>query len=87
MAHFYSSIYISQDWNENRERYNNIQRALKPVMDKRLESFDFPEIDFEKEPSGTRVKEVLLDTRAERLVEKAFCAQKRLANAIFGAEL
>ncbi|MBO6297610.1 MAG: helix-turn-helix transcriptional regulator [Lachnospiraceae bacterium] len=77
---------ISSDWNENRDRYNNIQRALKPVMDKRMEAFDFPDINTVNIPQGTYLKEVLLDARAENLMSRAFAAQNRLAHAIFGAE-
>lgn len=77
---------ISSDWNTNKEQYNKIQRALKPVMDKRMEAFYFPDINTENIPSGTCLKEVLLDARAENLMSRAFEVQNRLAHAIFGAD-
>ena len=78
---------VSSDWNTNREQYNNIQRALKPIMDKRYEAFDFPDINTENILPGTNLKVVQLDTCAEHLVTQAFIVQSRLAHAIFGAEM
>ena len=78
---------VDADWNMNRNRYNCIQKALTPVLDERTKSFDFPDINIDSVPRGTTVKEVLLDVRAERLINEALETQKKLAHAIFGAEL
>lgn len=78
---------ITPDWNMNREKYNRIQKALNPVLTEREHSFDFPYINIENIPRGTTVKEVLLDVRAERLINQALEVQKQLAHAIFGAEI
>lgn len=81
------SCNISADWNINREQYNNIQRALTPVLKEREHSFDFPELNMACISNGTVVKEVLLDIRAEKLIHKAMELQKSLAHAIFGADM
>lgn len=78
---------VSTDWNANREKYNNIQRALMPVLDEREHSFDFPDLNMDYIAAGTIVKEVLLDLRAEKLIHEAMHLQKNLAHAIFGAEI
>ena len=78
---------VTGDWNINREQYNRIQRALNPVLEERNHSFDFPDLNLDSIPRGTTVKEVLLDVRAERLINEALKTQKVLAHAIFGAEV
>lgn len=78
---------ISYDWNINREKYNKIQKALDPVLDERMHSFDFPDLNLEYVAKGTYLKEVILDVRAERLINEAMSIQKKLAHAIFGAEM
>ena len=77
----------SMDWNANRDKYNNIQRALMPVLNERDRSFDFPDLNMDHIVAGTIVKEVLLDVRAEKLIHEAMDLQKNLAHAIFGAEM
>ena len=77
---------ISPEWNINKDRYNRIQKALKPVLDEKMHSFDFPDINMNNIPQGTTIKEVRLDIRAEKLINEALEAQNRLAHAIFGAE-
>lgn len=73
------------DFDKNRDKYNSIQDALRPVLNERDRSFDFPEIDTSEILCGTTVKQVNLDIRAEVLIRRAFQAQSELAHSIFGA--
>lgn len=74
------------EWNENKARYERIQKALNPVLKERDRAFDFPELNLEDIERGTTVKQVNLDVRAEKLIKRALDAQAELAHAIFGAE-
>lgn len=75
---------ISENWNENRLRYNRLKEALEPLMNIRSEAMDFPELDLTYIIPGTTVKTVNLDMRGEYLIDQCLKAQERLANALFG---
>lgn len=75
---------ISENWNENRLRYNRLKEALEPLMNIRNEAMDFPELDLNHILPGTTVKTVNLDMKGEYLIDQCLKAQDRLANALFG---
>jgi transcriptional regulator with XRE-family HTH domain len=75
---------ISENWNENRLRYNRLKEALEPLINIRSEAMDFPELDLTHIIPGTTVKTVNLDMRGEYLIDQCLNAQERLANALFG---
>lgn len=77
----------TDDWNENKTRYEKIQKALNSVLEERYKAFDFPEINLVDEISGTILKQVILDLRAESLIRKALYVQKQLTHSIFGANV
>lgn len=75
---------IVGDWNENRERFNHLREAFEPVFEERAKAFDFPELDVSNIESGTNVKEVRLDLRAEKLIDRYFEIQKKYCDILFG---
>lgn len=75
---------LSPNWSENRDKFKEIQSILNKVMDERAAFFDFPEWDLTSlKESGITLETVNLDTKVERLLERAFQVQKMFSNAIF----
>ena len=75
---------ISENWSENRLRYNRLKEALEPVLDVRNEAMDFPTLNLSSVETGTTVKRVNLDVKGEYLIECCMKAQSRLSDALFG---
>ena len=76
---------LTEDWNINRERLNRLRKALEPVLEARNEALDFPELDLSHVPSGTTVKQVVLDIRGERLIKQYFKLEEEYHKVLFGA--
>lgn len=75
---------LSPNWSENRDKFKEIQKVLNQAMDERAVFFDFPEWDLTSlKESGITLETVNLDTKVERLLERAFRVQKMFSNAIF----
>ena len=75
---------LSPNWKENRAKFKEIQRVLNKAMDERAVFFDFPEWDLTSlKKSGIMLEMVNLDTRVERLLERAVKVQKMFSDAIF----
>lgn len=68
------------DYNEAKKEFNKLRNALKPVLDIRDAALDLPNISIQKYDSGTVVKQVRLDMRAEKLISECMNKQKEVMN-------
>lgn len=75
---------VSENWNENRMRFNRLGEALKPIMEIRSDAMNLPELEINSIMSGTTVKTVNLDIRGEALIERCMQIQNKLSKALFG---
>jgi len=75
---------ISDNWNLNREKFNELKKALDSVLKIRSNAFDFPALDLGPIEKGTTLKTVNLDIRGERLIDKCMKLQDKYCRVLFG---
>lgn len=54
----------------NKETFDRLREAARPILKEWEESFNLPNIDINKYPSGTTVKKVRLNQRAQALINE-----------------
>lgn len=70
----------SDDYKTNHHEFEKLREALKPVMQIRDEALDLPNININKIPTNTTVKQVYLDMRAEALIKQCMDKQSEVMN-------
>lgn len=75
---------VSKDYRENRKKFDLLKERLKPVMAIREKALSFPDIDISGLEPGTTVKQVFLDARAEKLINKTLKLQEALLDRLYG---
>lgn len=75
---------LTENWNENRERFNQLRKAANPVLEIRMKACDFPELDLKLIDAGTVVKTVALDGRGENLINRYLALSEKYCRVLFG---
>ena len=76
------SMQISESWDENKQKLNDLQRTLRSVLDARSKAFDLPSDIGDIQPNQTFMT-VHLDMRGEKLIEECFERQKKLMDKLY----
>lgn len=75
---------ISDNWDLNRQKFNELKKALDLVLKVRSKTFDFPELNLGAIKNKTTIKTVNLDMRGERLIDKCMKLQDKYCRVLFG---
>lgn len=75
---------ISEHYLDNKANFDILNKALEPVLEIRNKALDFPDIDISKIEPGMTVKKVVLDLRAEKLIDETLRLQSQLLKVMYG---
>ncbi len=75
---------LSEEHYENKKKFDLLKAALNPVMKIREKALSFPNIDIKDLEPGTTVKQVFLDARAEKLINRTLELQLKLLDRLYG---